>query len=167
MAGAIGKLFVGGIIGAGILAMGSFFKKFKSTAANLQTNTTVKVQKLNLSGITLRVDVQIKNPTSMKFSIKYPFIRLIYPAGSTTVIGSSQVIDRDITIPAYGEAVADKIMIEIPATSLLSIGSDLITSFMNGNAVKMTVKTITTIDIGVKKIGFEKTEILTINLWKP
>jgi hypothetical protein len=156
------KIFVGSAIGAGLYAIGSYFKKFKRTTANLESYAKVKVHKVNFSGLTLSIDVQLKNPSSMGFKFKYPFIKMIYPANSTSVIGSSHVIDRDITLPAYGEAVADKIMIEIPARNLLSASAGLISSLIGGEAIRIKVVTITTIDLGWKKMPYEKTETLSL-----
>jgi hypothetical protein len=153
------KLFIGSAIGGGLIAGVSYFFGLKRTSAELETFVTVNVFKIDLKGVALRVDVQLKNPTKTKFKIKYPFVKMIY---KDTTVGSSQVVNRDIEIPGFGEAVADKIMIQIPVKSIFSVVMGLVKSLLQGDSVKITTKTITTIDLGWKKLPYEKTEEVTV-----
>ncbi|MFA6923617.1 MAG: hypothetical protein WC223_05115 [Bacteroidales bacterium] len=149
------KILFGVGIGGGIFAVANYFSRLKKTSAQLQTNTTVNLQKIDLKGITLRVDSVLKNPTNTGLKIKFPFVKLLY---KDVVIGSSQVIDKDIEIPAFGEAHIDKIMLEIPLMGIFSLGTQLLQAFQGSEPVKLQVQTITTIDLGIKKIPFEKTD---------
>ncbi|MBI3502309.1 MAG: hypothetical protein HY063_10995 [Bacteroidetes bacterium] len=156
------KTIIGtGIIGGAIAGLTYFFR-LKRTSVELESFASIKIHKLDLSGLVIRVDVQLKNPTRTKFKIKFPFIKLIYPADSGTTIGSSQVVDKDITIPAYGEAVAEAIMIKIPPRNVFSASAGMISSLLNGESVKLTSKTISTIDLGWKKLPYEKAEQLIL-----
>jgi hypothetical protein len=153
------KILVGSAIGGGIIAGVTYLFRLKRTSVELESYAKVNIFKLDLSGLVLQVDVQLKNPTRTKFKIKFPFIKLIY---KDATIGSSQVVDKDITIPAYGEAVAEKIMITIPPRNIFSVSAGLIKSLLAGEQVKLNSKTISTIDLGWKKLPYEKTEEVTL-----
>ena len=153
------KIFIGSAIGGGLIAGATYLFRLKRTSVELESFASVNIFKIDLTGLTLRVDVQLKNPTRTKFKIKYPFVKLIY---KDTTIGSSQVVNKDITIPAYGEAVAEKIMIQIPVRSIFSVVMGLVKSLLQGESVKVISKTISTIDLGWKKLPYEKTEELIL-----
>ena len=129
-------------IGTGVVLTGAYLLKMNRTSASIVTESTAKIHSLKLSGITLRVDTKIKNPTGGTLKIKYPFVKLTYK-GDT--IGSSQVIDQDITIPKYGEANIESIMINIPLIGIFSSAMDLLHSLKAGEGVKIGIKIITTV----------------------
>ena len=140
-------------------AITTYFMGLKRTIVQLESFASINIFKLNLKGVTVRVDVQLKNPTRTKFKIKYPFVKLIY---KDTTVGTSQVVNQDIEIPAYGEAVAEKIMIQIPVRSIFSVVFGMVKSLLQGETIKITSVTISTIDLGWKKLPYEKTEQLTL-----
>jgi len=142
-------------IGAAIATATGFLLKFKRTTAELESIVTAKVHQLDLSGLTIRLDIQLKNPTKGSFSIKFPFVKLIY---KNVVLGSSQVINKDILIPSFGEAGIEAVMVKIPFFSMFSVVSELSKALKSGSEIKISVKTITTIDLGFKTIPYEKTE---------
>ncbi|MDO9185882.1 MAG: hypothetical protein Q7W13_07715 [Bacteroidia bacterium] len=130
------------LIGAGVVVTGGYLFKMSRTSANLETEIKAKIHKLDLSGITVRIDAKIKNPTEGSLKIKYPFVKLSYK-GDT--VGSSQAINQNITIPEFGEANIEAIMIHIPLIGLLSVAIDLANSIKSGAGVKIGIKIITTI----------------------
>ncbi len=152
--GIVKKILAGVGIG-GVIAGVAYALRIRRTSAELETVTTVMVHKIDLKGVTLRVDATLKNPTQTKLKIKYPFVKLIYQDAS---IGSSQVVDKDIDLPPFSEARIEKIMIQIPVLGIFSIGAALAKSFLSGEAVKLKVKTVSTIDLGWKKVPYEKTD---------
>ncbi len=155
----IKKILIGTGIGGAIIAGVTYVFRLKRTSAQLESFAKVNIFKLDLSGLVLQVDVQLKNPTATKFSIKFPFVKLIY---KDAVVGSSQVQNKDIAIPAYGEAVAEKIMITIPPRNIFSLSAGLITSLLAGETTILDSTTITTIDLGLKTIPYEKKEQITL-----
>ena len=149
------KILVGSAIGGGIIAGATYLFRLKRTSVELESFAKVNIFKMDLSGLVLQVDVQLKNPTATKFKIKFPFVKLIY---KDATVGSSQVVDKDITIPSYGEAVAEKIMITIPPRNIFSVSAGLLKSVLAGEQVKLNTRTITTSDLGIKKLPSEKVE---------
>lgn len=154
------RIIVGTGIGAGVIGAIAYFSRLNRTNTELETVATAKLHSLKLDGLIVRIDVNIKNPTSGTFKIKFPFVKLLY---KDKTIGSSQVVNKDITIPEYGEAVVEAIMVKIPVTGLLSLGGGLFSLLSKNQAVTISVKTITTIDLGWKKVPYEKTDNSTLN----
>ncbi|HRH58483.1 MAG TPA: hypothetical protein PLS10_12585, partial [Chitinophagales bacterium] len=72
------KITVGTIIGGGLIGGTVYLLRLNKMNAELETVPMVKIHKLDFSGLTLRVDVQLKNPTRTPFKIKFPFIKLVY-----------------------------------------------------------------------------------------
>lgn len=147
-------------IGAGVVGLITYVTRLNRAQAQLETVATAKIHSLKLDGLTIRVDVQLKNPSRSSFNIKFPFVKIVY---KDKVIGTSQVIDKNIQIPAYGEANIESIMIKIPVTSIFSIGSGLIKLLVQKEAAVISVKTISTIDLGWKKLPYEKSDDMTLH----
>jgi hypothetical protein len=145
---------------SGVLLGGAvYFYQLYKTQVELESLPMVKIHKLDLTGLTLRIDVQLKNPTRTAFKIKFPFIKLVY---KDATVGSSQLLDKDISIPAFGEAVINEIMIRIPLLSIFSLSGGLIKALQNKEAIQLDVKTISTIDIGWKKVAYSKSNTITL-----
>lgn len=157
------KITVGTIIGGGLIGGTVYLLRLNKMNAELETVPMVKIHKLDFSGLTLRVDVQLKNPTRTPFKIKFPFIKLVYKG---TTVGSSQVLDKDIQIPAFGEAIIDKMMIKVPLMNIFSLSGGLIKAIQNKEPVKLEVKTLTTIDIGWEKVPYTKADTITLSQGK-
>ncbi len=155
----ITKILGGTVLGAGLLAGINYFRNLHKAKAELEILPKANLYALTWDGITIRVDVLLKNPTGAHFSIKFPYVKLLYKA---SVIGSSQAVNKDIKIPAYGEVNIEKILITIPVTGVFSIVFGLIKSLHNKEPIKLTVTTMTTVDVGIAKIPYESNTEVTI-----
>lgn len=148
-----GKLLTGTLIGAGLIAGYSYYLKMKRTEASLEVIPDAMIHSVNWNGITIRLDVLLKNPTKGSFSVKFPFVKLDF---KNTLVGSSQVVNKEIEIPAYSQAKVEKIMIEIPILSIFTVSSSILKAIQNKEQVKITATLITTIDLGLVKLPFEE-----------
>ena len=153
------KIILGTGVGAGLVAAISYVSGLKRTSAQLESVASASIHSLKLDGLTIRIDVQLKNPTETALKIKYPFIKVLF---KDKVIGTSKVINKDISIPKNGEAKISGIMITIPVTGLLSLGGGIFSLVTKKLPAPIFVKTITTIDLGWKKIPYEKTDDNTL-----
>lgn len=150
------KILIGLGIGSGAFAAYTYVRKLLRAAQQMQSVASVMIHSIDLTkGMTIRVDVRLKNPNDVAFKIKFPFVKLLYKGA---VVGSSQVINIDKMLPAFGEAVFESIMINIPLLGLASTMIGVASSVLKGEAVQVTCLTISTIDLGWKQIPFEKTE---------
>ena len=146
-------------IGAGVVGIATYASRLSKASNNLETVIKANLHSIKLQGITIRIDVQIKNPSSVGFKIKYPFVKVLF---KESVVGTSQVIDKVITIPKHGEVNVEGIMITIPYTGLFSVGAGLLKALSNNEGAKLTVKTISTVDLGWKKLPYEKLSDITL-----
>lgn len=147
-------------IGAGLAIAGiTYAMRMNRANAELVSMASAKIHKLDATGITFRIDLQLKNPTQQKLKIKYPFIKLLLKG---TVIGTSQSVNKDIVIPAFGQVIVDKIMINVPISGLFSIGMDVFKSIKDGRELKLTVTTVSTIDLLFKKIPYTYPQQVTL-----
>lgn len=144
------------IIGGGLVAGTVSLLAMSNTGSQLETVASGRIHKLTLSGVIVRVDIRMKNPTNGKLKLRFPFIKLSH--GDST-IGSSKPLNTVVEIPKHGEAVAKDITIEIPYTSLIFGAVGLIKEFKSGNAVKLKLTTKSAIVIAFgKEIPYEKKE---------
>jgi hypothetical protein len=147
------KVLTGTLIGAGLIAGYRYYLNMKKTEAELEIIPDARIHEVNWNGITIRLDVLLKNPTKGSFSLKFPFVKLKYK-GST--VGSSEVVNKDVKIPAYGQAKIEKILIAIPVLNIFTVSSSILKAVQNNEQVKITASMITTIDLGWTKIPFEE-----------
>jgi hypothetical protein len=154
------KIIIGTLGGAALISGAIFIPKLIETnnaAPEIDVVPKAMVHKIDFSGITLRLDVQLKNPTKVDFKMKYPYFRIVYKG---SVIGSSQSINQDVGMPHLGEANFNNILIKIPLFSAFTVVGGLLKSLQSGEEVKMEVTTKTHIDPYWK---FDEKD----NEWKP
>jgi hypothetical protein len=153
------KIIVGTSIGAGIVGIISYVSRLNKANAQLESVTTANIYSIKTDGLTIRVDVQLKNPSNSAFKLKFPFVKVLY---NDSTIGTSQVVNKDIELPAYGEAKINAIMIKIPFKGILSLTSGIASLLLKKQSVPLFIKTITTIDLGWKQVPYEKTDSITL-----
>jgi hypothetical protein len=148
-----GKVLTVTLVGGGLIAGYSYYLKMKKTQAELEVIPNASVHEINWNGIAIRIDLLLKNPTKGSFSIKFPFVKLIYKG---TTVGSSEVMDKEIKIPAYGQAKIDKILVNIPIMSIFTVSASILKAIQSGEQVTITATLMTTIDLGFTKLPFEE-----------
>jgi hypothetical protein len=148
-----GKVLTVTLIGGGLIAGYSYYVKMRKTQAELEVIPDASVHSVNWDGITIRLDLLLKNPTKGNFSIKFPFVKLTY---KNTTVGSSQVVNQDIKIPAYGQAKIEKLLVNIPVLRIFSVSSSILKAIQNKEQLRITATMMTTIDLGLVKVPFEE-----------
>src|SRR5258706_4812495 len=131
----------------------------KKTKAELEVVPDASLYQVNLKGIIIRIDLLLKNPTKGSFSIKFPFVKLKY---KDSLVGSSDVVNKDIKIPAYGQAKIDKILVNIPMLSVFSVSSSILKAIQSKVEVKITTTLTTTIDLDWTTLPFEESHEITL-----
>ena len=153
------KILTGTVLGAGAIAGWSYVKNLKKAQAELQVVPKASLYQLSWDGLTIKIDVLLKNPTKGSFSVKFPFVTLLYKEAT---IGSSQAINKEIKIPQFGEVLIDKIMVQIPMDSVFSVVFTLIKVLFNKEAVTLTVRTLTHINLGWVVLPYENKQEVQI-----
>ncbi|HWJ25199.1 MAG TPA: hypothetical protein VNS32_01580 [Flavisolibacter sp.] len=146
------KILTTSVIGVGAIAGWTYVKNLKKAQAELEVVPKASIHQLSWDGLTIRLDVLLKNPTKGSFSIKFPFVKLLY---KETVIGSSEAIDKEIRIPAFGQAMIDKILVQIPMTNVFSTVFTLVKTLIGGESATLAIRTLTTINLGIIKLPYE------------
>lgn len=131
----------------------------KKVGDKLDTVTTVNVHSLNFKGLTLRIDVILKNPTEGTLKIKQPYVKILF---ENKVIGTSQVSDKVIEIVKYGAKAIEPIYLTIPATGLLTLGDGLLKILTKKQEAKITTVTMTSIYILGKYREYSKQETTSL-----
>lgn len=147
-----GKILAGVVIVGGAIAGGSYFFNMRRASVQLEVIPKAYIHSLSWSALKIRVDALLKNPTRASFRVKFPYIRFTY---GDTLLGSSQVIDKDITIPAYGQVVIDGMMVELPVLSLLSGAYNVIKALHEKKPVTLKATVITTINLGWSRVPYD------------
>ncbi|MFB6453794.1 hypothetical protein ACE38W_00880 [Chitinophaga sp. Hz27] len=155
----LNKIIMGTAIGAGVVAVFSYFARIRRASVQLEVIPNANIHTLSLTGLTIRIDAVLKNPTAAAFSVKFPYVKITHKG---TLLGSSQVINKDIRIPAYGQVVINEIMVEMPPLSFFSVAYDIIKTLNNKQSIVLTVQTLTTIDLGWSKIPYEDKKEITL-----
>ena len=153
------KILATTVIGAGAIAGWSYLKNLKTAGAELEIVPKATIHQLSWNGLTIRLDVLLKNPTNGSFSLIAPFIKLLY---KDTTIGSSTPVNKEFKLPAHGELMIDNIMVQIPMSNVFSVVFTLIKALTAGEATTLTVRTITTINLGIIKLPYESKQDITI-----
>ncbi len=147
------------LIGGGLIAGYSYYVKMKKTSAELEVIPAAGIHSVNWNGITIRLDLLLKNPTKGSFSIKFPFLKLTYKG---SLVGSSEVVNKDIKIPAYGQAKIEGLLVHVPILSIFSVSSSILKAVQNKEPVKITATMMTTIDLGLVSVPFEESHEVTL-----
>jgi hypothetical protein len=146
-----GKIFTGAVIVGGAIASGSYFYNMRRASVQLEVIPKAYLHSLSWTTLVIRVDALLKNPTRASFKVKFPYIRITY---GDSLIGSSQVINKDIQVPAYGQVVIDSMMVEVPVMSIVSSVYGIVKALYNKESVKMKAEVITTIDLLWSRIPY-------------
>lgn len=153
------KILTGTVLGAGAIAGWSYVKNLKKAQAELQVVPKASLYQLSWDGLTIKIDVLLKNPTKGSFSVKFPFVTLLY---KDTTIGSSLALNKEFNLPQFGEVLIDKIMVQIPMTSAFSVVFTLIKALFNKEAVTLTIRTLTHINLGWVVLPYENKQDVTV-----
>lgn len=150
-----GKVITGSLLGVGIVAGIRYFKQLNTMQNHLVVVPEASVAQLNLDGLIIRVDAVLKNPTTGSFTMKFPFIKLLY---KDTVVGSSQASNQNIQVPAHGEVRMENVRVRIPLESIFSLAASLLTAIKKKETVKLKVEVQSDLDLGIIKRFYQHTE---------
>lgn len=149
-------------IAGGVAAFfaGRYLLRLNKASETVVTRTTLKVNRVGLSGLELKAGVRLQNPNPIALSILFPFINLTYKDVS---IGSSQVKNETIQLPANGEKSFD---ITIQSTGWLSLiqilGTEIVQKIRSGQ--KAVLDLLATTATKVNGIPYEKQESIKLTI---
>lgn len=150
-----------GVGTAAALYGASYLVKLNRLSNELESVTKVSIHKISLSGIDLRIDVMLKNPSGGSIKVKHPFVKMIYGAST---IATSQVKDVSMTIPKFSEVSLEPVMVNIGFMSLATTVPGLLKEYRNTGKLNLIIKTITTIN---ESLPYTKTDVIALGQGKP
>lgn len=157
------KIAIGTGIAAAVAGIYLFARKavgLNQSQKELETVVRPSVHSINLQGITIRLDITIKNPNKTGFTMSFPFVKLLYN-GNT--IGSSMAINKKVTVPAYGEAIVDAIMVKMTGISAISTSFGLVKSLLvDKKPATLTAVVTSDVDMGVVQYPYKREEPFTL-----
>jgi hypothetical protein len=148
------------LLGAGLVGTGIYLSRLNKVATELQTVVFGRIHKIGVAGVTIAVDTVLKNPTKGSLKIKFPFVKLVHN-GKT--IGSSQSVNTNVDIPAFGESHVDGIMIDLTWTSLLLNAMDMYKAFKDSKPIVVQAKIMTNTITAFGTHPYESTENMTLS----
>ena len=153
-------IVIGTAVGAGLIWVVSSLMSKKKVGDKLDTKVKVMVHSINFNGLTLRIDVTLINPTEGTLTIKQPYIKVLF---RNKDIGTTQLENKQVEIPAYSPKQLDPIFLTIPATGLFSLGDGLLKLLLKKVPVQITTKIFTSIYIAGGFKSYEKNDVMNLN----
>lgn len=135
-------------IGGAILAAGSYLYGINNSQYKIVLAVGGRIHKLSAQGVILKVNYNIKNPTTSTMRMSPPLIRItlngkqIATSNMRTIDIPEQSRDKDkIVIRANQETGAIESEVIVPWISLLGVAPDLITKLQNQDGkTKLAIK---------------------------
>jgi hypothetical protein len=128
----------------GLAGLSGYIGRIYFSGKKLEFVPTINVHQLSLQGVTLRVDVLVKNPSSVNLSIQQPYVKLLYEGN---VIGSSQPSRVVKEFRKNDVKAFDSIYIQLPFQSLLSNTGKLISALSENKTIVMEARVNTSIQL--------------------
>lgn len=132
-----------GLSAAAAVYGASYFMKMNRLRNEMDAVIKVNIHKVTISGIDLRINVTLKNPSGGTVNVKQPFVKLLY--GDSTV-ASSEMRNVNISIPKFSEVKLNPITLNISFLSLITTAPALLKEYRENGVMTLTVNTVTTIN---------------------
>lgn len=153
------KWAIAGVTAAGV-GIGALIYRDKRTAGKLVVVPSGMIHKLDLTGITVRIDTVIKNPTANSLEMTFPFVKLMYKGSD---IGSSQSSGEKLVIPKNGELTVREIYVKIPLLGVFSLAYEIYKALVSSEPIKVQVFYSTIVKAAeIVPYTYEKTFDLTL-----
>ena len=146
-------------LGVALVALGcgtAYILKMKRISEELETVTTAMIHKVTLTGIDIKINVTLKNPTGGSLKLKQPFVKFLH---NNNVFASSDIKNKDITLPKYGQVAIEPIFIHLGFVSLASFAPEILKQYRSSGKFELVVKTVTTIN---NQVPYTKTDTIQI-----
>ena len=147
------------MMGAGAVALvfgARYMLRLNRLSAELEVATQVSIYRISLSGIDLRIEVTLKNPSGGSVNVKHPFVTILH--GSTT-LASSKMENVDVKIPKFDQVALDPIILSVGFVSLAASAPALLKKYRETGQLELTTRINTTIN---NTIPFTKDESVKI-----
>jgi len=154
------KILASTVIGGGLIAGYRYYKNLKAAGERIEYITHVKKAQASFKdGITVELNINIKNPTAASFSIQYPVTKIMY---NNSVLAHSKVINQLIKIPANGEAWVRDMQLTVTKESFPSVLGILFQVITGSKEINLTILTTSAVHLGWTTKDTEQKKTITI-----
>ena len=122
-------------IGGLALVAGALLWRAVKAGNSLEFFALGRIHKISLKGITLGIDVNVKNPSPGRLRIKHPFVKITFQG---VTLGLSQSANRDHIIAPYSDTWIRGLMIDVPIQQLAMVAPSVI-GLLSGKVKELPV----------------------------
>jgi hypothetical protein len=140
------------IVAGGVLFTGGYLYKLYRDAERMEVSISSRIHALQLSGLKVGVSVELKNPSGSSFTIRQPFVKLLY---QDRTLGSSSP-NREWLEIAAGAVTKIEVIIDLAWSSLGFLGIQVVQQLKQGKfeltleAVTETTAKVSMLDVPLK-----------------
>lgn len=127
-----------------VIAGGYHLMNLNQLNKELEIQQAAQLWSVNLTGLTVRVDVVLKNPTPGQVSVKTPYITISY--NGTPLASNDTISGTNHQIPPYGMVALDPIYITLKYLTLAVSAKKFYAQYMNTGRATVTVRALTRIN---------------------
>ncbi|MBT1688891.1 hypothetical protein [Dawidia soli] len=152
------------MMGAGAVALvfgARYVMRLNRLSSELEVVTKVSIYRVTISGIDLRIEVTLKNPSGGSVSVKHPFVKIMH--GEST-LASSAMKDTDMQIPKFSEVTLDPVILNVGFLPLATSAPALLREYRKTGQLTITARTVTTIN---NSIPFTKNDSIKLGTGIP
>ena len=156
----LGSKIIAGAGIAGAAAAGITGVRLYRLSRLLQITYRLRVSSLSLKGVTLTIDVVMKNPTAGSLKLKYPFLTVML---GNTLLATSEMQNAWIDIKPYSVTEVNNITFNISTLQELGILASLLVPLTTGQPVTLRAITQTSVRFLFLHFPFTSEEDLVLN----
>ena len=146
--------------GAAAFFAGRYLLRLQKASQTIVTRTSIKVNRVGLSGIELKASVKLQNPNPVALAIKFPFLNLIHKDVS---IGSSTVKNETIQLSENSEKTFDMAIQSAGWLTLIQVlGADIVQKIRSGQ--KVSIDLLATTSTQINGIPYEQQESIKLTI---
>ena len=153
------------LLGAGALLLvvgGAKLFNLNQLNNNLEIQQRTNLHRVGLRGLTIRVDVILKNPTAGQLSVKTPYITMAF--NGEPLASSDSISKTDHRIPPYGQVPLDPIFITLRYLDMATTAKSFWDAYSSNGKATITVKALTSIN---NTFPVEKTTVFELGAAAP
>ena len=146
--------------GAAAFLAGRYLLRLQKASQTIVTRTSIKVNRVGLSGIELKASVKLQNPNPVALAIQFPFLNLIHKDVS---IGSSTVKNETIQLSENSEKTFDMAIQSAGWLTLIQVlGADIVQKIRSGQ--KVSIDLLATTSTQINGIPYEQQESIKLTI---
>ncbi|MBR09477.1 MAG: hypothetical protein CMP48_17550 [Rickettsiales bacterium] len=146
--------------GAAAFFAGRYLLRLQKASQTIVTRTSIKVNRVGLSGIELKASVKLQNPNPVALAIQFPFLNLIHKDVS---IGSSTVKNETIQLSENSEKTFDMAIQSAGWLTLIQVlGADIVQKIRSGQ--KVSIDLLATTSTQINGIPYEQQESIKLTI---